>query len=127
MAFLSKLSDGYEKSTSNWNNFTGHKGLIHLHNYEYNSNQEWNVDSDCPKVQIISTHFKTEPCCDYVTIEDMRYSGDGIVINQIVNGSFSVIFTFNSTYSVPTTSDLGFVLQWLCHSAHPTGTTLIQY
>ena len=111
-----QLSFGDSSSISNKSTFTGGSGTsgsIGLFEYENNHRQEWNINSECEQVKIISTHFQTERPY-VVTIEGMRYSGNGTVVNQIVGGSFSVIFTSDRMVQHLTTSELGFVLEWSC-------------
>ena len=75
---------------------------------------EWKVDSDCEEVRIESSHFSTEKGRDYLKIEEMQYSGEGIEVNQVVAGSFAVTFISNGGIGTG-----GFVLHWSCHQ---TGT-----
>ena len=89
-------------------NSDGTGGIIALHEYENNHDQEWTVESECDRVRIVSTHFDTEGGFDHVTIGDQEYSGS-VEIDQVVGPSFTVAFA--SDGSVTKT---GFELTWSC-------------
>ena len=85
------------------------KGKIKYFNYKNDADKNWLIKSNCDQVQITSTMFDTEECCDMLIIDKTSYSGN-TTINQLVEKrTFNVQFISDST-----TTGNGFLLKWGC-------------
>ena len=84
-------------------------GEIRHENYGINENLEWPISTDCASVTITSSAFDTEATYDYVTIEDVQYSGTNPISVTVPSGNTVVRF-----HSDATATKSGFVLAWSC-------------
>ena len=83
-----------------------------MKDYQNDKFREWEINSTCDQVRIVSTAFET---VNFLAIDENTYTGKNITIDQIVmQGSFIVSFTsdHNETRA-------GLILTWKCQ---PTGT-----
>ena len=94
--------------------YSGQNGkIVHL-DYQNNEKIEWHINADCVEVSIVSTQFDTEVNFDYVTIDNVPYSGrqwymGTTVVTEIVQSP--LVVSFSSDGSI---TDEGFVLEWEC-------------
>ena len=103
--------------------YSGTQGVITRLNYGNDETIQWNLNTDCDQVHIVSTQFAIEPDFDIVTIDNVPYSGKVgnstmgsitgtgflTVVDQVVPGQSVVLFSSDGTIT-----DSGFVLEWQC-------------
>lgn len=99
----------------NWScqtyNQTGSEGILWLGLYDDNEEIEWNIDSDCYAIHLVSTHFSTTENDDILTIDTKQYSGfEEYTVNQVIHDSSFVAY-FTSDFSNRYT---GFTIFWSC-------------
>ena len=88
---------------------SGREGELWLGRYGNNEEIEWDINSDCLNIHLVSKYFDTEEGYDILRIDGRGYSGSGS-IDQIINGS-AFVATFISDRSETRT---GFNVLWSC-------------
>ena len=97
-----------------WSVVSGTSGTIGVMKYSNDEIRNWKIISECDAVQLVSSRFHTEQCCDFLNIDGEWYSGEINVDQYVPKSTFNIQFTSNEN-----NADGNFTLYWYCAKLKP--------